>query len=70
MRPDLSGPDPLSGEELAAWVSDARSRTMELVADLIDDQLVGPQLATVNPLIWEIGHLSWFSERFVLREAL
>ena len=70
MRADLSGPDPLTGEQLAAWVVDARARTMELVADLDDDQLVGPQLATVNPLIWEIGHLSWFSERFVLREAL
>ena len=70
MRADLSGPEPLSGEQLAEWVTDARSRTMELVADLDDEQLVGPQLASVNPLIWEIGHLSWFSERFVLREAL
>ncbi len=70
MRPDLSGPEPLSGEQLAEWVVDARSRTMELVADLDDEQLVGPQLASVNPLIWEVGHLSWFSERFVLREAL
>ena len=70
MRPDLSGPEPLSGAQLAEWVVDARSRTMELVADLDDEQLVGPPLASVNPLIWEIGHLSWFSERFVLREAL
>jgi gamma-glutamyl hercynylcysteine S-oxide synthase len=70
VRPDLSGPDPLTGEQLAEWVVDARSRTMDLVADLSDEQLVGPQLASVNPLIWEIGHLSWFSERFVLREAL
>jgi iron(II)-dependent oxidoreductase len=70
MRPDLSGPEPLTGEQLAEWVRDARQRTMDLVADLHDEQLIGPQLATVNPLLWEIGHLSWFSERFVLREAL
>lgn len=70
MRPDLSGPAPLSSEQLAEWVVDARSRTIELVADLDDAQLVGPQLAQVNPLLWEIGHLSWFSERFVLRGAL
>ncbi|MPZ87498.1 MAG: ergothioneine biosynthesis protein EgtB [Nitriliruptorales bacterium] len=60
----------MTGEQLAAWVHDARQRTMDLVADLDDDQLVGPVLPTVNPLIWEIGHLSWFSEKFVLRDAL
>ncbi|MGH9182277.1 MAG: selenoneine synthase SenA [Acidimicrobiales bacterium] len=57
----------VSAEELASWVADARQLTMDLVADLSDEQLVGPKLATVNPLIWEIGHLSWFQERFVLR---
>jgi len=70
VRPDLSGPDALTAEQLSAWVCDARQRTMDLVADLDDEQLVGPLLPTVNPLLWEIGHLSWFSERFVLREAL
>jgi iron(II)-dependent oxidoreductase len=70
MVPDLYTSDPLSGEQLAQWVVDARARTMDLVADLDDEQLVGPQLSTVNPMIWEIGHLAWFSERFVLRDAL
>lgn len=60
----------LAPEQLAAWVRDARQRTMDLVADLDDGQLVGPLLPTVNPLLWEIGHLSWFSEKFVLRDAL
>ncbi|MPZ61039.1 MAG: ergothioneine biosynthesis protein EgtB [Propionibacteriales bacterium] len=31
--------------------------------------MVGPLLPTVNPLIWEIGHISWFQELFVLRRA-
>ncbi|MDN5751514.1 MAG: DinB family protein, partial [Pseudonocardia sp.] len=70
MVPDLYTPEPLTGDQLAEWVADARGRTMDLVADLDDDQLVGPMLPTVNPLIWEIGHLSWFSEKFVLRDAL
>ncbi len=69
MVPDLHA-QPLSPEQLAEWVTDARQRTMDLVADLDDSQLVGPLLPTVNPLIWEIGHLSWFSEKFVLRDAL
>lgn len=56
--------------ELAAWVVDGTERALELVADLDDEQLVGPLLPTVNPLIWEVGHLAWFQERFVLRHAL
>jgi len=51
-------------------VDDARRRTVGLVADLSRDQLFGPKLATVNPLLWEIGHVGWFQERWVLRHAL
>jgi iron(II)-dependent oxidoreductase len=54
---------------LADAVRDARDRTMDLVADLSDEDMVGPMLAVVNPLIWEIGHLAWFEELFVLRQA-
>lgn len=57
-------------QRLADWVRDTRQRTMELVADLDDEQLVGPKIATINPLIWEIGHLAWFQETFVLRRCL
>lgn len=60
---------PPSAEELAGWVTDGCQRAIELVADLSDEQLVGPLLPTVNPLIWEIGHLAWFQEKFVLRQA-
>ena len=54
---------------LVEWVSDARQRTLDLIADLSDDQLLGPPLAIVNPLLWEIGHLAWFYEKWVLRHA-
>ena len=54
---------------LASWVRDARLRTLELVADLSDEQLMGPQLRIVNPLMWEIGHVTWFQEKWVLRHA-
>jgi iron(II)-dependent oxidoreductase len=54
---------------LAEWVRDARQRTLELIADLGDDQLLGPRLPIVNPLLWEVGHLAWFAERWVLRHA-
>lgn len=54
---------------LAEWVRDARLRTLDLIADLRDDQLIGPRLPIVNPLLWEIGHLAWFAERWILRHA-
>jgi iron(II)-dependent oxidoreductase len=54
---------------LTSWVRDARLRTMELVADLSDEQLMGPPLRIVNPLLWEIGHVTWFQEKWVLRHA-
>src|SRR5437016_14280350 len=57
-----------SADLLATWVRDARRRSLELVADLTDAQLMGPRLAIVNPLLWEIGHLAWFQEKWVLRQ--
>ena len=54
---------------LAQWVRDARQRTLDLIADLRDDQLLGPHLPIVNPLLWEIGHLAWFAENWILRHA-
>ena len=59
----------MTARELAGWVRDARARSLELVANLSDDELVGPRLSIVNPLLWEIGHVAWFQERWVLRHA-
>ena len=53
--------------DLVQMLTDARARTLALVTDLTDEQLIGPCLAIVNPLLWEIGHLAWFQEHWVLR---
>jgi iron(II)-dependent oxidoreductase len=58
-----------STEELSAWVRDARRRTYDLVAGLDARELMGPRLPIVNPPLWEIGHVAWFQERWVLRHA-
>jgi iron(II)-dependent oxidoreductase len=55
--------------QLIASLVEARQRTLQLVADLDDDQLLGPRLEIVNPLIWEIGHVAWFQEKWVLRRG-
>jgi iron(II)-dependent oxidoreductase len=59
----------MPSDPLADWVCDARRRTVELVADLSDEQMLGPSLAIVNPPLWEIGHVAWFQEKWVLRHA-
>lgn len=46
---------------------EARRRTLELIEDLSDQQLRGPRLRIVNPLHWEIGHVAWFQEFWILR---
>lgn len=54
---------------LTEWVRDARERTIELAADLTGDRLWGPRLSIVNPMLWEIGHMAWFQEKWVLRDG-
>ncbi len=56
-------------EQLAEMLTDSRKRTLELVSDLTDEQMIGPQLRIVNPPLWEIGHLAWFQERWNLRRV-
>ena len=53
--------------ELIATMREFRARLLDLVADLDDRQLIGPRLAIVNPPLWEIGHVAWFQEFWVLR---
>jgi iron(II)-dependent oxidoreductase len=65
----LNSEAPIPIATLVSWVMDARGRTLELVGDLTDEQLMGPHLSITNPLLWEIGHLAWFQERWVLRHA-
>lgn len=53
--------------DLMAPLRDARARTLALLDGLDGEALMGPRLSIVNPLLWEIGHLAWFHEHFVLR---
>jgi iron(II)-dependent oxidoreductase len=61
--------DQFSRATLTAWTIDARSRTLDLVRDLSDDELRVPLLRTINPFVWEIGHAAYFQEYWVLRHA-
>jgi iron(II)-dependent oxidoreductase len=73
LRPVTDAPDrdrqPPPPAVVIAWARDARRRTLELIADLDDELLLGTPLSITNPLLWEIGHVAWFAERWVLRHA-
>jgi iron(II)-dependent oxidoreductase len=53
--------------QLIEALKETRARTLELVQDLSEEQLMGPRLKIVNPLRWEIGHVAWFQEFWILR---
>jgi iron(II)-dependent oxidoreductase len=57
----------VNAHKLIELAREFRSRTVDLVSDLEDEQLIGPRVPTVNPPLWEIGHVAWFQEFWVLR---
>ena len=57
----------VSYEPVKEMLRDSRKRTLELIGDLSEEQMMGPQLRIVNPPLWEIGHLAWFQEYWNLR---
>lgn len=59
--------NPWTQAETAAALRDARRRTLELVADLDDGELVVPRLVNLSPFLWELGRVAWFQERWLLR---
>ncbi len=59
----------MDARRLIATVGEFRDRLLSLVADLDDRQLIGPRLAIVNPPLWEIGHVAWTQEFWVLRHV-
>lgn len=59
--------------ELAGALQDARDYTLTLfdcfaVAGMVAAGRV-PFLTYINPPLWELGHISWFAEWYVLRDA-
>jgi iron(II)-dependent oxidoreductase len=57
----------ISSDEIARLLRDARGRTLALISDLSDEQMIGPRLSIVNPPLWEIGHVAWTQELWALR---
>ena len=60
-------PRRLAGEALSAALRDSRRRVLTLVADLADEQWQVPRQDGINPIAWELAHLAWFAEFWILR---
>ena len=52
---------------LIADLQDARQVELAVFTDLADDQMLGPQERFLEPPIWEVGHVGWFKEYWILR---
>ncbi|MDQ2909303.1 MAG: SUMF1/EgtB/PvdO family nonheme iron enzyme [Candidatus Eremiobacteraeota bacterium] len=55
---------------LADDLIDAGRRTQALAEAFANTGTSVPQIAIVNPPLWECGHIGWFAEHWVLRHAL
>lgn len=68
-RPTDCPPDARSieGVDLADALLDSRRRTLSLVENLSDAQWQVPYADGINPVAWELGHLAWFAEFWILR---
>lgn len=65
--------DKLNPKLIAHQAQDAYERTVVLIDGLSTEQLDGsliPIMPTVNPLLWEIGHVAYFYELWILRRHL
>jgi hypothetical protein len=60
---------PRSAPALAHALVDARNYTQRMYAHLTDAEAQFPQLPTVNPPRWEVGHIGWFQEFWCRRYA-
>ncbi|MEE9385240.1 MAG: selenoneine synthase SenA [Nannocystaceae bacterium] len=53
--------------QLVASLEDARSKLISIFDDLEGERLIGPALHHVEPPLWEVGHVAWFQEYWLLR---
>lgn len=58
-----------AGETISS-LRDARERTRALADDLTGEQLTVPRLEIINPILWELGHIAYFAEFWILRGLL
>lgn len=59
----------MSPSELAAALEHARDRTLTLLEPLSDDQLTAQVSPLQSPLVWDLAHVGYFEELWLLRRV-
>jgi len=59
----------VSPTELAAVLEHARKRTEALLDPLNDEQLTRPVSPLQSPLVWDLAHIGYFEELWLLRNG-
>jgi iron(II)-dependent oxidoreductase len=54
-------------QELAAALERSRELTLRLVEPLADEQLVAQVSPIMSPLVWDLAHIGWFEELWLVR---
>src|SRR6201996_8833096 len=57
--------DSVPSEPLIA-LTEARERTMALVAELSDDELERVHSTLMSPLVWDLGHIAAFEDLWIV----
>jgi iron(II)-dependent oxidoreductase len=57
----------VTSEELIDALVDARRVELELMEGIADAQMLGQKAHFLEPPIWEMGHVGWFQEYWILR---
>ena len=56
-----------NADTLTAALHDSRTVELELLDGLTDAEMLGPRGHFIEPPIWEMGHVGWFQEYWLLR---
>ena len=60
-------PARVTSGELIETLADARRQELELLDSIPDAQMLGMKAHFLEPPIWEMGHVGWFQEYWILR---
>ena len=55
--------------ELVAALTRAREATLRLVEPVDDEQLVAQVSPIISPFVWDLAHIGWFEEHWLIRRV-
>ena len=61
--------EPLTKQQLVTALSRAREGTLRLVEPVDDEQLVAQVSPIMSPLVWDLAHIGWFEELWLVRRV-